>query len=201
LQKAPVIDLQQLRIAIRHEYEEVAATPSKGFHFHVGRELARRLDYPMEQVDRLPDSVVESFAGVGNPFAIGALAQGERVLDVGSGAGFDAILAATQVGPDGQVIGVDMTPAMLNKARSNAALMDLDHVEFREGVMESLPVEDESIDVIISNGVVNLTPDKESVFAEAYRALKPGGRLQMADIVVERDVPEDARNNVELWTG
>lgn len=201
MQKASTIDLQILREAIRHEYEEVAATPSKGFHFHVGRDLTRRLDYPKEQVDSLPESVVESFAGVGNPFALGPLAPGETVLDLGSGAGFDAILAATQVGSEGHVIGIDMTPAMLDKARDNAALLGLTQMEFREGIIESLPVEDESVDVIISNGVMNLTPDKEKAFAEAYRVLKPGGRLQFADIVVQREVPEDARNTIDLWTG
>ena len=201
MQKTPTIDLKVLREAIRHEYEEVAATPTKGFHFHVGRDLTRRLGYASEQVEVLPDSAVESFAGVGNPFALGPLAPGEIVLDLGSGAGFDSILAATHVGPEGHVIGVDMTPAMLDKARDNAALLGLGQVEFREGVIESLPVADESIDVIISNGVINLTPDKEKALAEAYRVLKPGGRLQIADIVVQREVPDSAREDIALWTG
>lgn len=201
MQQVPTIDLQALREAIQHEYQDVASTPTKGFHFHVGRELASRLEYPGEDVDSLPDSVVESFAGVGNPFALGKLEPGETVLDLGAGAGFDAILAAQQVGPQGKVIGVDMTPAMLEKARANAATLGLDHMEFREGVIEALPVEGESVDVIISNGVINLTPDKESALAEAFRVLKPGGRLQIADIIVQREVPEDARNNIDLWTG
>ena len=199
--QAQKVDLERLRQAIQREYEDVAVTPTKGFHFHVGRELMRRLDYSTEQLDSLPDNVVESFAGVGNPFAFGPLSPGEHVLDLGAGAGFDSILAATQVGPEGHVIGLDMTPAMLEKARSNAAQLGLDQVEFREGVIESPPVDDESLDVVISNGVINLTPDKEQVFAEAYRVLKPGGRLQIADIIVERDVPEDARNDIDLWTG
>lgn len=195
------LDIGTLRDAIQDEYEEVATCPSKGFHFHLGRVLADRLGYPAEWVDALPDSVVESFAGVGNPFALGELRPGELVLDLGSGAGFDAILAARQVGPAGWVIGIDMTPAMLEKARANAALLGLANVDFREGYIEQLPVADASVDVIISNGVINLAPDKDVVFAEAYRALKPGGRLQIADIIVQREVPESARKDIDLWTG
>jgi SAM-dependent methyltransferase len=195
------LDLSLLRDAIQHEYEEVAACPTKGFHFHVGRSLAERLGYPTERVDALPDRAVESFAGVGNPFALGDLHAGEVVVDLGSGAGFDAILAAQQVGPAGRVLGIDMTPAMLVKACANAAALGLAHVEFRKGYIEALPVADEIADVLISNGVINLSPDKETVFAEAYRILKPGGRLQIADIIVSREVPESARNDIALWTG
>jgi SAM-dependent methyltransferase len=195
------LDVGTLREAIQHEYDEVASCPTKGFHFHVGRYLASRLGYPATQVDPLPDSAVESFAGVGNPFAFGELELGAVVVDLGSGAGFDAVLAAQQVGPAGRVIGVDMTPAMLEKARTNAALLGLAQVEFREGYIEQLPVEDASVDVIISNGVINLAPDKEAVFGEAFRVLKPGGRMQFADIIVGREVPESARNNIDLWTG
>ncbi len=195
------LDLTALRDAIQHEYDEVAACPMNGFHFHVGRVLAERLEYPAAQVAALPDAAVESFAGVGNPFALGALAPGDVVVDLGSGAGFDAILAAQQVGPTGRVIGIDMTPAMLSKASDTAATLGLDHLEFREGYIEALPVESASVDVVISNGVINLSPDKETVFAEAFRVLKPGGRLQIADIIVGREVPEDARNDISLWTG
>ena len=195
------LDLSALREAIQHEYAEVAACPAKGYHFHVGRPLAERLGYPAERVAALPDAVVESFAGVGNPFALGDLRSGETVLDLGSGAGFDTILAAQQVGPRSRVIGVDMTSSMLDKARANAALLGLKQVEFRAGYIEALPIEDGVVDVIISNGVINLSPDKETVFAEALRALKPGGRLQIADIVVGREVPESARNDIALWTG
>jgi arsenite methyltransferase len=201
MQQTLTIDRAALRAAIQHEYDEVAAQPNKGFHFHVGRDLTQRLGYPQDEVERLPDSAVESFAGVGNPFALGALKPGETVLDLGSGAGLDSFLAAQQVGSTGRVIGIDMTPSMLEKARANAAHLGLEHVEFREGIIETLPVEDESVDVIISNGVINLVPDKERVFAEAFRVLKPGGRLQIADIIVQREVPEDARNDIELWTG
>lgn len=195
------IDRAALRQAIQQEYQEVAESPSKGFHFHVGRVLAEKLGYPMDQVDALPDSIVESFAGVGNPFALGELKKGEVVLDLGSGSGFDSILALRQVGPTGRVIGIDMTPAMIEKARANAAMLGHNQVEFREGMLEDLPVADDSVDVIISNGVLNLTPDKEKALAEAFRVLKPGGRLQLADIVVERDVGDEARNNLDLWTG
>ena len=195
------LDRAVLREAIQHEYEEVAACPMNGFHFHVGRFLAQRLEYPADTVAALPDAAVESFAGVGNPFALGTLAPGAVVVDLGSGAGFDAILAAQQVGPTGRVIGIDMTPAMLEKARATAAALGLDQLEFREGYIEALPVDSGSVDVIISNGVINLSPDKETVFADAFRVLKPGGRLQIADIIVARDVPEDARNDISLWTG
>jgi SAM-dependent methyltransferase len=195
------LDRGVLREAIQQEYAEVAACPASGFHFHVGRYLAQRLEYPEAQVSALPDAAVESFAGVGNPFALGDLRPGEVVLDLGSGAGFDAILAAQQVGRTGAVIGIDMTPAMLEKARANADVLGLSHVEFREGYIEDLPVEDRSVDVVISNGVINLSPDKETVFAEAYRVLRPGGRLQFADIIVGREVPESARDDISLWTG
>lgn len=195
------LDLNVLRAAIQEEYEEVAACPVKGFHFHVGRFLADRLAYPSAELDTLPNAAVESFAGVGNPFALGSLAAGEVVVDLGSGAGFDAIIAARQVGDTGQVIGIDMTPAMLAKARANAASLGLGNVEFREGYIEALPVDSGSADVVISNGVINLSPEKETVFAEALRVLKPGGRLQIADIIVGREVPESARNDISLWTG
>jgi arsenite methyltransferase len=196
-----LIDVDVLRTAIQEEYAEVAACPMKGFHFHTGRFLADRLGYPSDRVDALPDPVVESFAGVGNPFSWGELAPGETVVDLGSGAGFDTMLAAQMVGAEGQVIGIDMTPAMLNKARRNAELLGLDHVELREGFLEELPVADATADIVISNGVINLCPDKASVLAEAFRVLKPGGRLQVADIVVAKAVPDDAKEDIALWTG
>jgi SAM-dependent methyltransferase len=195
------IDPAVLRRAIQDEYEEVATCPAKGFHFHTGRVLAERLGYPAEWVDPLPDAAIESFAGVGNPFFWGELEPGAIVLDLGSGAGFDAFIAAQQVGPAGAVIGIDMTPAMLDKARANAVALGMDNVEFREGYLEELPVDDETVDVIISNGVLNLCPDKDAVMREAYRVLKPGGRLQISDIIVEREVPDSARADIELWTG
>ena len=195
------LDTTSLRSAIEEEYAQVAAFPLQGFHFHTGRFLAARLGYPADRVDPLPDPVVESFAGVGNPFSWGALIPGESVVDLGSGAGLDALLAARMVGPTGRVVGVDMTPAMLDKACRNADLLGLPHAEFRQGYLEDLPVPDAAADVVISNGVINLCPDKAAVLAEAYRVLKPGGRLQIADIVVTRAVPEDAKTDIALWTG
>ena len=195
------LDLDQLRSAIQDEYTEVASCPWKGFHFHTGRFLADRLGYPAERVASLPDPVVESFAGVGNPFSWGDLTPGEQAVDLGSGAGFDALLAAQMVGSDGQVIGIDMTTAMLAKARDNAQLLGLSNSEFREGYLEALPVESDSVDVVISNGVINLCPDKTAVLAEAYRILKPGGRLQIADIIVGKAVPDGAKQDIALWTG
>lgn len=195
------IDLRRLRVAIQDEYADVATTPAKGFHFHTGRPLAQILGYPAEEIDPLPDAVIESFAGVANPFTFGALRPGETVVELGSGAGFDAVLAAQQVGPSGQVIGIDMTPAMLEKARTNAATLGLGNLEFREGYIEALPVDDGTADVVISNGVINLSPDKEAVFAEIARVLKPGGRLQIADILVQQAVPDAAKEQIDLWTG
>jgi SAM-dependent methyltransferase len=196
-----LLDVDVLRTAIQEEYAEVAACPMKGFHFHTGRFLADRLGYPADRVDTLPDPVVESFAGVGNPFSWGDLQPGETVVDLGCGAGFDTILAAQMVGADGQVVGVDMTPAMLTKARRNAELLDLGNVDLREGYLEELPVADTTADVVISNGVINLCPNKATVLAEAFSVLKPSGRLQIADIIVAKPVPEGAKQDIALWTG
>ncbi len=197
----PNLDMQKLREAIQDEYAEVATTPNKGFHFHTGRPLARLLGYSEAETDPLPEAVVESFAGVGNPFVFGPLRAGETVVEVGSGAGLDAILAAQQVGSTGCVIGVDMTSAMLEKARANAARLGLADMEFRHGYAEELPVADGTADVVISNGLINLSPDKQAVFREIARVLKPGGRIQIADIIVQQAVPEAAKENVDLWTG
>jgi arsenite methyltransferase len=196
-----LLDVDVLRTAVQEEYAEVAACPMKGFHFHTGRFLADRLGYPSERVDALGNPVVESFAGVGNPFSWGDLQPGETVVDLGCGAGFDTILAAQMVGAEGRVIGIDMTPAMLQKARHNAELLGLRNVDLHEGYLEELPVADETADVVISNGVINLCPDKATVLAEAFRVLKPGGRLQIADIIVAKAVPEGAKQDIALWTG
>jgi len=196
-----LVDQKNLRAQVQEKYREVALEPGAPFHFHTGRALATRLGYPAAVVDRLPDSAVESFAGVGSPFALRDLQPGERVVDVGCGAGFDTVLAADQVGPNGQVIGVDMTPEMLAKARRNVDELGLHHVEIREGLAEHLPVADGWADVVIANGVINLCVDKASVFAEIHRVLRPGGRLQFADIANGNPVPADAMRDVDLWTG
>ena len=195
------LDLEVLRREVSREYAAVANEPDKGFHFHTGRPLAVMLGYPTEATDGLPDSVIESFAGVGNPFVFGPLRSGETVVDIGSGAGLDSILAARQVSTSGRVIGIDMTPEMLNKARANADALQLSNIEFREGYAEALPVESGTADVIISNGVINLSPDKERVLEEIARVLKPGGRLQFADIAVDVPLPDSVKENIDLWTG
>jgi arsenite methyltransferase len=195
------LDTAQLRDAIRAEYAEVAETPQKGFHFHTGRPLAEMVGYAPELYAHVPAEILASFAGVGRPFIFGDLRPGERVVDIGSGAGFDSLVAGRMVGRGGRVVGIDMTPAMLAKARRGAVAAEMPWVEFREGLAEALPVEGGWADVVISNGVVNLCPDKELVWREIYRVLGPGGRVQIADIVVEQAVPEGAKANVDLWTG
>jgi len=193
------VDVEELRCLISDKYTEVAKTPEKGFHFHTGKPLAMMLGYPEETVDALPSGTVESFAGTGNPFSMGDMHSGETVLDVGCGAGFDTIIAARQIGLSGRVISVDMTPAMLEKAQAGARQAGAGNIDFRNGLAEALPVEDESVDVVISNGVINLCPDKMAAMQEIYRTLKPGGRIQIGDIVVHKEVPEDAKSDIDLW--
>jgi SAM-dependent methyltransferase len=197
----PKVDIEELRSAISTEYRDVAVNPEKGFHFHTGRPLAKMLGYDDKLIKAVPESSVSSFAGTGNPFSLGAIRLGERVVDVGCGAGFDSFIAAHIVGNGGRVIGIDMTPEMLRKAQRAADAAGLSNIEFRKGIAEALPVDDKWADVVISNGVVNLCPDKQAVFREMYRVLKPGGRLQIADILVEKPVPEEAKQDIDLWTG
>ena len=196
-----LVDPQTLREQVRDKYREVALDPHRSYHFHTGRPLAARLCYDTSAVNALPDRAVESFAGVANPFSLRHLQRDERVVDVGSGAGFDSFIAAGQVGHNGRVIGIDMTPEMLTKARKTAAALGYGYVEFREGLAEALPVDDSWADVVISNGVINLCADKRAVFAEIRRVLKPGGRLQFADIANGRPVPPEALRDIDLWTG
>lgn len=195
------LNLAELRQAIQDEYEAVALHPERGFHFHTGRSLARMLGYAEEWLAGIPETSIESFAGTGNPFSLGELKPGERAVDVGSGAGIDSLIAAKMVGPAGRVVGVDMTPAMLDKARRAAGEAGLKNVEFREGYGEALPVPDGWADVVISNGVLNLMPDKAAALCEMARVLKPNGRLQIGDILVQKAVPESAKHNIDLWTG
>jgi SAM-dependent methyltransferase len=195
------INMDELRASIREEYSAVALEPERGFHFHTGRKLATMLGYREEWLTWLPSSAIESMAGTGNPFSLGELKAGEYVVDCGSGAGADSLIAARMVGPTGRVVGVDMTPEMLSKAKRNAFESGMTNVEFREGYLESLPIVDSWADVIISNGVLNLVPDKDATLREMYRVLKPGGRLQLADIALQKPVPEGAKNDVTLWTG
>lgn len=195
------IDLESLRFAIQKEYKLVALEPERGFHFHTGRPLARLLGYPDKWLDKVPEVSIESFAGTGNPFSLGELKPGDKIIDVGSGAGIDSLIAARMVAPNGEVIGIDMTPAMLEKSRRAAEESGLQNVAFRMGYAETMPIEDDWADVIISNGVLNLMPDKQSALKEMRRVLKPGGRLQIGDILVQKEVPEDARQDIALWTG
>ena len=196
-----VVDPNILRDQVREKYRSVAVEPDGVYHFHTGRPLATRLGYDQAVVDALPDPAVESFAGVANPFSRRRLQRGERVVDVGSGAGFDSFVAAHEVGPAGAVVGVDMTVEMLAKAAAAAELLGLDQVEFRSGYAEALPIEDEWADVVISNGVINLCADKRAVFEEIHRVLRPGGVLQFADIANGRPVPIEVMRDVDLWSG
>lgn len=195
------VDREALREAIAEKYAQVATTPEVGFHFHTGRPLAMRLLYPAAAIDALPPATVESFAGTGNPFLFGELRRGERVVDVGCGAGLDTLIAAGHVGASGRVVAVDMTPEMRHKTIEGAAAMGLHNVDVREGFAESLPVEDGWADVVISNGVVNLCPDKRAVFREMFRVLRPGGRIQIGDILVHKEVPQSAKDDITLWSG
>jgi SAM-dependent methyltransferase len=195
------VDEDQLRLEIQKHYAEVADSPDHEFHFHTGRDAARRVGYDEAVIEDIPDDVIASFAGVAHPFHFGLPRPGETVLDVGSGSGVDAIIAAKAVGPEGRVIGVDMTPEMLDAARRNTERMGLDNVEFRKGLAERLPVDAESIDLVISNGVLNLMVDKHGAYKQIARALKPGGRFQIADICVDRPVSDRAKRNIDLWTG
>jgi arsenite methyltransferase len=194
------VDVDVLREEIEKTYTDVSTDPAKDFLFPTGRSWAEDLGYPSE-LARVPERTVESFAGVANPHVLGRIEAGQVVLDLGCGAGTDLLIAAQMVGPEGRAIGIDMTPKMLERARESANEMGLDNVELHQGLIESLPLPDESVDVVISNGVIDLVPDKDAVFAEIDRVLRPGGRLQVADVVIHTEVSEDARKRIDLWTG
>jgi arsenite methyltransferase len=194
------IDVDLLKNEIRKTYASVSQDPERDFIFPTGRAWAEDLRYPPELAN-VPDTAVESFAGVANPWELGRLTPGERVLDLGSGAGTDSLVAAQMVGEQGSVTGIDMTPEMLTKARTAAAEMGASNVAFVESEAERLPFPDESFDVVISNGVIDLIPDKDAVFAELFRVLVPGGRLQLADVTIQNPVSAEGRRNIDLWTG
>ena len=194
------IDVGVLKDEIRKTYACVSSEPETQCVCPAGRAWAEDLGYP-EELGRVPESAVESFAGVANPFSLGRLSPGERVLDLGSGAGTDSLVAAQMVGPGGRVTGIDMTPEMVAKARAAATALGVDNVEFLEGEAERLPFPDASFDVVISNGVIDLIPDKDAVFAELYRVLEPGGRIQVADVTIQNPVSAEGRRNIDLWTG
>jgi arsenite methyltransferase len=195
-------DTATLRCEISNIYGRVAAEPAGEFHFHRGPGYAAEfLGYDAEELAALPPDCTASFAGIGNPLAVGPIYTGETIVDIGCGAGMDLLLVARKVGPDGRAIGVDMTAAMIERARSSAAADGLKHVEIRKGDATALPVSDGSVDVVISNGVLNLVPEKELGFAEILRILKPGGRLHLADIALDYELSEDIRRNIDLWTG
>lgn len=195
------LDVTELRDAIRAEYAQVAADPAKGFHFHTGRRLAAMLRYEDSWLDGVPEDSIASFAGTGNPFSMGMPQHGERVVDVGCGAGIDSLIAARMVGPTGEVIGIDMTAAMLERGQASAARIGASNVRFHQGLAESLPVPNEWADVVISNGVLNLFPDKLAGLQEMARVLKPGGRLQVGDILVQKSLGDKAKRDIDLWKG
>jgi arsenite methyltransferase len=195
------VPLEELRAAIQEEYAAVAAHPEQGFHFHTGRRLAKILHYEDSWLNGIPESAIEAFAGTGNPFMLGRITEGERVVDVGSGAGIDSLIAAKMTGPGGRVVGVDMTPMMLERAQRAASDAEMENVVFEQAFAESIPIPDGWSDVVISNGVLNLVPDKDAALREMARIVRPGGRLQIGDILVEKAVPESAKADISLWTG
>jgi SAM-dependent methyltransferase len=195
------VDVDVLREEIRKTYTDVSTEHEQEFIFPTGRAWAQELGYPEPELSQVPDATAESFAGVANHWLLGRVDPGAVVLDLGCGAGTDLLIAAQMTGPTGRVIGVDMTPAMLDRARESAWEMGLENVELHESLIESLPVEDASVDIVISNGVIDLVPDKDAVFDEIDRVLRPGGRLQVADVVIHTEVSEDARKRIDLWTG
>jgi len=195
------VDVGVLREEIRKTYTEVSTDTERDFIFPTGRAWAQELGYPEPELSRVPDATVESFAGVANHWPLGRIEPGSVVLDLGCGAGTDLLIAAQMTGPSGRVIGVDMTPSMLARAHASAREMGIESVELHESMIEALPLDDASVDVVISNGVIDLVPDKDAVFDEIDRVLRPGGRLQLADVVIHHEVSEDARARIDLWTG
>ena len=199
--KPPAVFIDTLRSEVSREYCRVAQNPELGFHFHTGRRLTVMLEYQDDWLEGLPEEAIESFAGTGNPFKLGDISPAERVVDAGCGAGLDCMIAAKMTGAVGEIIGIDMTHEMIDKAKNNAKATGVKNVSFHQGIFEELPVEDGWADVVISNGSINLAPDKDEIFRELNRVLKPGGRLQVADILVNKPIPDSAKRNIDLWTG
>ena len=195
------LNVEHLRREIRKEYRDVADNPEKGFHFHTGRRLAEILEYREEWLGVVPEDVLASFAGTGNPFSMGEMSPGVKVLDLGCGAGIDSFIAASQVGEGGMVRGFDMTDEMLAKAQKAREGTNLTQLKFEQGFMEAIPVPDGWADVVISNGALNLCPDKMAAFKEIHRVLKTGGRFQIGDILVSKPVSDSAKKDIDLWTG
>ena len=195
------VDVDVLRGEIHKTYTDVATDAAQEFIFPTGRSWARELGYPEPELSRVPDATADSFAGVANHWTLGRIEPGAVVLDLGSGAGTDLLIAAQMTGPSGRAIGVDMTASMLERARASARQMGIEHLELHESLIEALPLQDASVDVVISNGVIDLVPDKDAVLDEIDRVLRPGGRLQLADVVIHHEVSEDARARIDLWTG
>ena len=199
--KPPEVFIDTLRSEVSREYCQVAQNPELGFHFHTGRRLAAMLEYKDHWLEGLPEEAIEPFAGTGNPFKLGDIGSAEKVVDAGSGAGLDCIIASKMAGEGGEIIGVDMTQEMVEKARSNAKATGVNNVTFHQGLFEQLPVEDGWADVVMSNESLNLAADKDEMFNELNRVLKPGGSLQVADILVDKPIPDEAKRNIDLWTG
>jgi SAM-dependent methyltransferase len=195
------ISVEELLEAIKREYSNVAIHPEKEYHFHTGRAALDRIEYDQVLYAFVPEENITSFAGTGNPFSLGPINDGDVVVDVGSGSGFDALIASQMVGPEGRVVGIDMTHEMLSKARSGAKNMGANNIEFREGYADQLPLPANFADVLISNGVLNLSPDKEKTLRDWARVLKPGGRLYIGDILVSERIPQEALDDISLWTG
>jgi SAM-dependent methyltransferase len=198
---AAPVDVDVLRDEIQKTYTQVSEQQEKEFIFPTGRHWAESLGYPARELERVPEPSAESFAGVANHFKLGPMTEGETVIDLGCGAGTDLLIAAQMVGPSGRAIGIDITASMVERARQSATEMGLANVEVHQGPIERLPLPDASVDVVISNGVIDLVPDKDAVFGEIRRVLKPGGRVQIADVVIHHEVSDEAKRDIDLWTG
>lgn len=193
-------DRKKIHKAIHKKYKKVAKNPVGLFRYPTGRAGLEALQYPLERINALPAAVTESYCGVGNPFALGSLNQGEAVLDIGCGSGVDALLAAMEIGPSGKVTGIDVTPQMLKRAQANLALTDLQNITFEEATADNLPFADRNFDVVISNGAFNLVPDKSKAFSEAFRVLRPGGRLMIADQILVGELPKQKKEIIKSWS-